>query len=135
MLLTEDVLNSPVYKSVYHVSEKHSDEYTARIREIVGDEFIVMRSWINGIEIQRKGTGKGDSVRRFKELLGDRARLVVGAGNYENDIDLIREADIGYAVRDSIPSLLAVADRITVNCGDHAIAAIIAELEQKDLLH
>ena len=134
-LLTEDVLNRPVYKSVYHVLDEHSDEYVERIRALAEPDFIVMRSWINGIEVQRKGTGKGDSVRRFKELLGDRARLVVSAGNYENDMDLLRVADIGYAVGDAIPSVIAAADRVTVNCSDHAIAAIIKELEQKDLLH
>ena len=62
-------------------------------------------------------------------------RLTVAAGNYENDIDLLQAADIGYAVGDSIPSVKAVADRITVNCADHAIAAIIAELEQRDFIH
>lgn len=130
-LLTEDVLNRPVYKSVYYVADEDSDEYTARIRALAEPDFIVMRSWINGIEVQRKGTGKGDSVRRFKALLGDRARLVVGAGNYENDVDLLRAADIGYAVGDAIPSVIAAADRVTVSCADHAIAAIIADLERE----
>jgi HAD superfamily hydrolase (TIGR01484 family) len=130
-VLSESILNTPVYKSMYIVPNEYSEEYAARVKEIVGEKFIVMRSWINGIEIQRKGTGKGDSVRRLKDLLGDRARLVVGAGNYENDIDLIEAADIGYAVGDSIPSLLAVADRVTVKCADHAIAAIIADLERE----
>ena len=134
-LLTEDVLNRPVYKSVYHVYDAYSDEYTARIRALAEPDFIVIRSWINGIEVQRKGTGKGDSVRRLKALLGDRAKLVVSAGNYENDVDLLRAADIGYAVGDAIPSVIAAADRVTVNCKDHAIAAIIEELEHKDLLH
>ena len=130
-LLTEAVLNRPVYKSVYRVLDEYSDEYVARIRALAEPDFIVVRSWLNGIEVQRKGTGKGDSVRRFKDLLGDRARLVVGAGNYENDIDLLCAADIGYAVGDAIPSVIAAADRVTVSCADHAIAAIIQDLERE----
>ena len=68
-------------------------------------------------------------MHRLKAHLGERAKLTVGVGNYENDIDLIRAADIGYAVGDAIPSVKAVSDRITVDCADHAIAQIIAELE------
>lgn len=129
--IPQELRQIPIYKSIYKTPSEYSDEYAARIKEIAGDEFIVMRSWINGIEVQRKGTGKGDSVHRYKELLGDRARLVVGAGNYENDLDLIVEADIGYAVGDSIETLKAVADRVTVNHDQHAIAAIIADLEKE----
>ena len=133
-VLSEDVLNTPIYKSLYVVPAEYSDEYTARIKEIAGDEYIVMRSWVNGIEIQKKGTGKGDSVRRLKDLLGDRAKLVVGVGNYENDMDLIQAADIGYAVDNAPDWLKAVADRVTVDCAEGAIAAIIEELEREDPL-
>lgn len=129
--IPEELLKTPIYKSIYKTPSEYSDEYTARIKEIAGDDFIVMRSWINGIEVQRKGTGKGDSVRRYKEILGDRAKLVVGAGNYENDIDLIVEADIGYAVGDALESVKEAADRVTVNHDQHAIAAIIADLEKE----
>ena len=134
-ILTPEILARPVYKSVYHVLAEDSDEYTARIREIAGEEFVVMRSWINGIEVLRRDLNKGSALRRMKTILGDAVRLTVAAGNYENDVDLLQAADIGYAVGDAIPSVKAVADRITVNCADHAIAAIIAELEQRDLIH
>ena len=132
--LSEEALNTPIYKSLYIVPTEYSEEYAARVKAIAGEEFIVMRSWVNGIEIQKKGTGKGDSVRRLKELLGDRAKLVVGVGNYENDMDLIRAADIGYAVDNAPDWLKAVADRVTVDCAEGAIAAIIEELEREDPL-
>ncbi|MBQ2716718.1 MAG: HAD hydrolase family protein, partial [Clostridia bacterium] len=38
-------------------------------------------------------------------------------------------ADIGYAVGNATDSLKAVADRVTVNVREHAIAKIIEELE------
>ena len=38
-------------------------------------------------------------------------------------------ADIGYAVGNAVPALKAAADRITVDCHDHAIAAVIRELD------
>ncbi|MBQ7089574.1 MAG: HAD hydrolase family protein, partial [Clostridia bacterium] len=47
-----------------------------------------------------------------------------------NDISMIRTAGIGYAVANAVPEAKAVADRITVGNNDHAIAAIIRELDQ-----
>ena len=123
-------LPARIYKGLFRTPLEYSDEYAARIKELLSPDYLVMRSWDRGIEFQKAGTGKGDAVHRLKALLGARARLTVGVGNYENDIDLIKEADLGYAVGDSLPSVIEIADRITVPCAEHAIAHIISELEQ-----
>ena len=60
------------------------------------------------------------------DLLG--AGTLVCVGDYENDIPMIKEADIGYAVGNAVPKLKAVADRVTVKNTENAIAAIIYEL-------
>ena len=120
-----------IYKCLLRVPTEQSDEYVETVRRMLKPEYLVMRSWINGIEFQERGAGKGDALVRLKKLLGNRARLAVGVGNYENDIDLIRAADIGYAVGDATPAVKAVADRITVDCADHAIAQIVADLERE----
>ena len=77
---------SKIYKCLLRVPTDKSDEYVQTVRQIMGDRYLVMRSWINGIEFQDRGSGKGDAVRRLKELLGDRAKITVGVGNYENDL-------------------------------------------------
>lgn len=123
-------LPDPVYKMVFRVPDEHSDEYTARIKEIVGHRYIVMRSWINGIEVQNAASGKGNALCRLKAFLGERARVAVAVGDYENDIDMIKAADVGYAVGNAHPSVKAVADRVTVPCAEHAIAAVIADIER-----
>lgn len=126
----ERLLELSFYNAVFHIPTDKSDDCMARIKKLAEPDYIVMRSWIEGIEVQPRGTGKGDAVHKLKRLLGEDARTVIGVGNYENDIDLIREADIGYAVGDAIESVKAIADRITVNCADHAIAAIVADLDR-----
>lgn len=118
----------PVYKMVFYAHRADSDDYAARVATLVGDRYLSMRSWINGIEVQLRGTGKGDTVRRLKEHLGERARVAVAVGDYENDIDMIRAADIGYAVANATDSVKSAADRITVSNRESAIARIIEEL-------
>lgn len=97
------------------------------IRAYVGDSFEICRSWGIGIEIICPSDTKGMAALRLKELLG--AKLLVAAGDFENDIPMIRAADIGYAVGGATASVKESADRLTVDCKDHAIAAIIRELE------
>ena len=68
-------------------------------------------------------------VSGIKEFTG--ASHLVCVGDYENDIPMIKAADIGYAVGNAVPPLKAVADRVTVDCRDHALAHIIGELEKE----
>ena len=124
-----------VFKCLLQIPDQYSDEYADTVRRALPSNYISMRSWIRGIEYQKAGTGKGDAIRRLKAKLGDAARVAVAAGNYENDLDMILAADIGYAVGDSIQSVIDAADRVTVPCREHSIAAIIEELEhRRDLL-
>ena len=124
-------LPSPIYKMVFYAHREQAEEYAGRIASLVGDRFVSMRSWVNGIEVLMQGATKGAAIGRLKTALGDRARTVVAVGDYENDADMIREADIGYAVGNAVPSLKAAADRITVNANESAIAKIIADLERE----
>lgn len=91
------------------------------------EHFFFSRSSGHIFEAQLHGSDKGSTALRLKKLLG--AHTLVTAGDYENDIPMLRAADIGYAVGDAIDSVKAAADRVTVPCEEHAIAAIVRELE------
>jgi len=94
-------------------------------------EYAVSRSWINGVELQRADADKGHSTRRLAEML-DGIKLLVCVGDFENDVSMIKRADIGYAVNDAIDSVLTAADRITERtCKDGALEEIIYELEKE----
>ena len=90
--------------------------------------FAGSRSWPTGFEIQGLEGDKGAALKWIRDYLGERVRVSVGVGDFENDIPLIRAADIGYAVANAIPEARAAADRVTVANTEHAIAAIIEEL-------
>lgn len=124
-----EVDRDTISKLVFYVSREDSDEMRETLkREFADEEYVVERSWINGIELLSSNANKGAGIRRLRELLGDRIHTVIGIGDYENDISMIKEADIGYAVANACDGLKAVADRITVDCREHAIAKIISEL-------
>ena len=119
----------PWYKVIF----EQSVENTAAMEKWAADNYTGIyefgRSYRCGLEFQEPGTGKGEGMERVKSMLGG-IRLTVGAGDYENDVSLIRRADIGYAVANAVTEAKRAADRITVSNDEHAIAHIISELEK-----
>lgn len=119
----------PIYKIIVHVTAEYSDEMLAFVTREAEGRFHVSRSWINGIELQGIESSKGLAVLRLREMLGDRVKMTVCAGDYENDIPMLEVADLSYAVGNATPAVKAAADRVTVPCAEDAVAVIIRELE------
>ena len=101
------------------------------LKQKYGDRFRFDTSWQEGLEIQSIDSGKGVAVRYLKEHLGKHIHTTVGVGDFENDITLLEYSDIGYAVDNAIDSVKEAADRVTVSNQEHALAAIIKELEEE----
>ena len=119
---------TPLYNLICVTNEPgEAETLRADLAAAAGPEFEIARSWKVGVEIICAEDDKGCAVKRLKKLTG--SRLVVAVGDFENDISMIRDADIGYAVENAVPEVKAVADRHTVHYEQHAIAAIVAELE------
>lgn len=87
------------------------------------------RSWETGLEVICHGDDKGTAALRIKEYVG--ARLLVCVGDFENDIPMLKAADIGYAVQNALSNVKEAADRVTVDFREHAIAAIVRELAHR----
>lgn len=92
-----------------------------------GHRFSFDRSWPVGLEMHHKNSGKGECVKILRQML-PQVHTVITAGDYENDLTMLREADIGCAVANAIPSVKEAADRIIVHCDEHALAHIIYDL-------
>ena len=122
-------------KPWYKVVMIQPQDRTLRLRDWFhlnwGDRYTGFRCWEEGFEIQPHGSGKGQGMTWIRAHSGLEIRKTVGTGDFENDISLVRDADIGYAVDNALPCVKAAADRITVHHSRHAVAAIIAELEKE----
>lgn len=127
--LVERAVSSPVYKFIL----MNSTEISGELRDYAEKTFPEVafeRSWKAGLEGRPKDGGKGNAVNALRELLGGRKAIhtVICVGDYENDISMIRYADIGYAVSNAVPEVISAADRVTVSCQENAIADIISKL-------
>ncbi len=121
-------LPEPWYKTVIMQDSDKTLELRDYFQSRYAARYHSGRSWPGGFEIHSLQSGKGECVRALKDMYAGRIHTTVGVGDYENDLSLVRDSDIGYAVGNAIDALKAVADRITVDHTDHAIARIIEEL-------
>ena len=124
----DECLMSDVYKNVIHTPrDMTSPENVSEMRRVLlslyGSEVDVFRSWPYGIEIQSIEATKGTAIRFLKEYMG--ATKSVAIGNYENDISMIKAADVGVAVGKCFHECIEAADIVTVPCEEHSVADLI----------
>ena len=94
------------------------------------DEFDFIRSELRLYEILPKGSSKGGLLCKMAELLDIDIAKTIAVGDYYNDISMIKNAGLGFAVENAVADAKDAADYITVNNNQHAIAKIIDELDR-----
>ncbi len=114
-------------KMVFFAEEGRGDDLLSAADRASGEKYNTSRSWETGIEVVAKGADKGTATRFLKELVG--CERLVCVGDYENDLTMLKGADISYAVENASPSAKAAAVRHTVAAADGAIAAVISDIE------
>ena len=119
----------PWTKLLFIAEPRATRRIQKRLTALFGDEYLFERSFRFCVECYRPEGSKGGGVAVLRRIFGDSVHTVVGIGDSENDVSLLKEADIGYAVGNALPAVKAAADRVTVRNDDHAIARVIAELE------
>ena len=81
------------------------------------------------IDIMARGIRKWDGIKVLSGLLGIPDEDIVAAGNYYNDIDMIRQAGLGIAVANAPDEVKAAADYVTRLDNNHdAAVEIVARL-------
>lgn len=130
---TYDAIHEPMAKIVFGVAR---EEEMQRLQELLqahplAADFDFIRSERTLFEILPKGVSKGAVLLKMAELLSIKQRNVIAVGDYDNDVSMLRAAGTGYAVVNACPAAKAAADRMTVSCEEHAIAAIVSCLERE----
>ena len=96
------------------------DEAEATLRREFGDYCEVFRSATRIIDVHAKGVSKAKSARQLQQQLG--RRILVCAGDAENDLSMMRDADHAFAPADGI---IANQFETVCKCADGAVADVI----------
>ena len=76
------------------------------------------------------GVNKGSGFQRLLEIMGRQDAFTVGVGDYNNDIELIRDARLGVAVASAQQEAKNVADLIVCDNNSGAISEVIEYIEK-----
>ena len=96
------------------------DEAEATLRREFGDYCEVFRSATRIIDVHAKGVSKARSARELQQQLG--RKILVCAGDAENDLSMMRDADYAFAPADGI---IAKHFETVCKCADGAVADVI----------
>ena len=96
------------------------DEAEQLLRKEFGEFCEVFRSATRIIDIHAKGVSKAKSARQLQQQLG--RKILVCAGDAENDLSMMRDADFAFAPEDGI---IAKHFETVCKCGDGAVADVI----------
>ncbi|MBR6633794.1 MAG: HAD family phosphatase [Clostridia bacterium] len=113
----------------------HREEALLKVAQLLAEhplskDFDFIRSEKTLYEILPKGVHKGYGMKKLAGILGIDINKTIALGDYNNDIEMLRNAKVGIAVANACPEAKAVADRITVSNNEHAIAKTVEELEK-----
>ena len=122
----EELLSRPLYKILVHVDEAKSDAIKKTVEELSGAGYAVSRSWINGVEIQEDHYDKGKTARRLAKIVG--ADQLICVGDYENDVSMLREADLAVAMGNAPDSVKAIAHHVTATAEEDGFARFLETL-------
>lgn len=122
-------IKEPIAKMIFAHLE---DEKVLKVAELLdkhpkGKMFDFIRSERTLYEILPKGISKAVALSKLSEILN--VNKTVAVGDYNNDVEMIKAADVGVAVENACDAAKAVADVVTVNHEQHAIAKIIQDIE------
>ena len=82
-------------------------------------------------EIIPFGIDKGKGLEKLKEILKVKKGCTFAIGDYYNDLEMIKKADIGAAVEASPDDIKQFADYVAVECEKGAVADFINFLEKR----
>ena len=126
-----DTLDEPIAKAMFHVTnEEDMQKITeAALSHPLADKFTILSSRAALLEILPKDTDKSVALLKLCELFGIDRRKTIAAGDYDNDVNIIKTAELGIAVSNACKEAKEAAKHITVSNEEHAIAKIIYDLD------
>lgn len=120
--VTADELPDGWFKILFVMDAGLLDEVWNFIQSRHYEDVDFVKSSVNYLEMMPCGVSKGKTLLRLAEILGVKPENTVGIGDYNNDIELIRDTGLGFAVENAPAEVKAVADRIAPDCNHDAVA-------------
>ena len=105
--------------------EEELDAVIPRIPKIYHERYNIYRSLSFILEFLPKQVDKGSAMQILAERLGLERDQIMGIGDRENDLTLVKNAGLGVAMGNAIDEVKEVSDYITKSNDHHGVAHAI----------
>jgi hypothetical protein len=120
-------------EKVYKCVMIHKPEKIDHIKKLASEfrgtsEICFTKTYARGFEAVNINASKGATAKKLLEYLNARDNItykLFAAGDYDNDLELIKLADFSGAVGNALDEVKAAATVVTVKSGDGAVADFI----------
>jgi len=101
------------------------DDIAAAISDEFGHEISTFRVTDTWIDMVAFGVSKAIGFQQILDLNDIPLEASMAIGDSENDIDMLQLAGIGVAMGNAMPSVLAMADEVTLSNEEDGVAAVV----------
>lgn len=127
----EELDFSQVLKILFIIDEIHMEEYTQLINQFDSKEYFdIFQSGINFLEVVNRGANKKRAIDVVLKQLRLESSSLYTIGDFNNDYEMIRESNLGFATSNAVKEIKEVADYIVTDYNNHAISEMIKILNK-----
>ncbi len=124
----EQIFSNKIYKAVISSDVQTMSEIKKYADSINEHGFSVVLSAPRMLEIMDKGATKGKALTKLKQYLGIPDAVVYAIGDYENDYDMLKSADVAACPSNALDKIKEISDIIVCSNNDGALADLISRL-------
>lgn len=131
---TDEILDAyPIKIVCVFDNETDTSQFQKTMQDMdVFSEYYICKSWNVGIEFLHKDATKGQAIQFIKNHLGN-IHTLIAIGDNENDIPMLKSADVGVAVGDAAPNVKESADITVCKCDRFAVKDLINRIANKEI--
>ena len=80
------------------------------------------------LEVMKRGVTKAHGIQKAVEIAGMQNRKLVCLGDYQNDYEMLKLADIAACPENAVEEILEIADIVTCSNNEGAFADLLTKL-------
>lgn len=115
---------------VFETSDEADKFKNYALNQTLFENSYIGKSWNLGVEFNSVNATKGSAIKFLKNYFED-INTTIGIGDYENDIPLLKCADVGVAVGDALEDVKKIADYIVKPHWESSIYNLINMMDKK----
>lgn len=124
------------YKVIGRDEPEKLDKLIEEVKVKMGDAFEIGKSGPSFLEIQKKGCTKASMLSEIRKICQSKERpgplKIYAVGDYENDITMLRAADVGVCPANALDSVKEIADICLCSNEEGVIADLIEHIENEN---